>query len=507
MRVLFVYPNVKGQVGFHYGLGSLSAVLKKAGHETALINLNEKVAPVPDPEAFVERVRAFRPGLVGFSVVTPQYGTALAYARRVREALGVPVVFGGVHATMVPETIITEDAVDFVCVGEGEDALEELVGALEAGRDVSGIRNIWTQSDGRVHENPVRPLPDPASLPMPDHDLFGIEELTRARGGWVGLLASRGCPFRCTYCFNHRMVERYTRDLGVPVRDLNYVRRTPVEGVIAEIESLLARDMPLEMFIFDDDLFTHDPAYVKAFCRRYAETCSVPLTVNAHVKRFDAGVAQALAGAGCRIVKFGVESGSPRIRSKVLNRHMSDDDIVSAIACAHEAGMASSAFVMAGLPRETPEDLEATFDILARARPGRFRWSTFFPFPGTRAFEMAEADGSLDRETLETLDSFFGNSALDLGETMNRLVRRARWTFPWHVNARLPEPTGSFYAGKVEAFHAMDEETFAGKTETFREIDARFADEAEATGGDPYRIRFNDFMAVRRGGAAEDGEG
>ena len=125
MKVLFVYPNLKGQPGFHYGLASLSAVLKEAGHRTSLINLNEKIEPPPDDEAFLDRVRRFAPDLVGFSVVTPQHKHALHRARAIKASLGIPVVFGGVHATMVPEEVIAEDGVDFVCVGEGEEALLE----------------------------------------------------------------------------------------------------------------------------------------------------------------------------------------------------------------------------------------------------------------------------------------------------------------------------------------------------------------------------------------------
>ncbi|MHC5035886.1 MAG: B12-binding domain-containing radical SAM protein [Planctomycetota bacterium] len=506
MKILFIYPNVKGQLGFHYGLASLSAVLKRAGHETSLINLNEKVGPIPSPEAIGEAVKSARPDLVGFSVVTPQHKVAVQVARALKSALDVPILFGGVHATMVPEEIIAEEAVDFVCVGEGEDALLELVDALESEGDLTRIRNIWSKEGGRVHRNPVRPLPDPATLPMVDHDLFDFPALTEAKGGWVGLLSSRGCPFRCSYCFNHRMVERYRTDLGVPVKALGYVRRIPVDTVIAEVETLLGKGLGIRMFIFDDDLFTHDPEYVKAFCRRYREIADVPLTVNAHVKRFDREVAEALKGAGCRIVKFGVESGSPRIRADVLNRRMSNEEIVSAFGCAHEAGLVTSAFVMVGLPRETPADLEQTFRCLARARPGRLRWSTFFPFPGTRAFEMAEADGAVDHERLKGLDNFFEDSCLDLGAEMNRLVRRVRWTFPWHVNALLPGPVGERYAPLVKRFEEMSDKEFEATAGDVRQIDEAVSSEALEAGEDPYRIRFNDFMAIRRGAGAEPEE-
>jgi len=504
MNVLFVYPNVKGQLGFHYGLASLSAVLKRAGHRTALINLNEGWEPLPTPEEFRARVRTFDPGLVGFSVVTPQAKIASSMAAEVKRVGPYPVIFGGVHATMVPEEVAADPSVDYVCVGEGEGALLELVAALERGGDPSAIRNLWVRRGGTVARNPVRPFADVASLPMPDHDLFDFQRFTEAKGGWVGLMASRGCPFRCSYCFNHGMVDRYRQDLGLKAGELGYVRRLPVDRILAEIEHLQKTYAGIRMFIFDDDLFTHDADAVVEFARRYPKVSKVPITVNAHVKRFDARVARALRDAGCRQVKFGLESGSPRIRREVMNRPMSDDEIASAFACAHEAGLVTSAFVMVGLPRETPEDLEKTFALLARVRPGRMRWSTFFPFPGTRAFAMAEGDGSLDAGRMRELDSFFGESCLDLGPEMNLFVRRTRRLLPWEVNARLPGRVGALYGSLVGTFRAMPDAAFEEAVKDFRRVDAEVAGWAASAGGDPYRIRFNDFMAVRAGAAAED---
>ncbi|MHC4598745.1 MAG: B12-binding domain-containing radical SAM protein [Planctomycetota bacterium] len=405
---------------------------------------------------------------------------------------------------MVPEKVVVEDGVDFVCVGEGEEALLELVETLERGGDPSGIRNIWSRSGAKLHRNPVRPLPDLSTLPMHDHDLFEFDALTKTKGGWVGLLSSRGCPYRCTYCFNHRMEERYRKELGVSAKALGYVRRYPPERVVEEIRALLGRSAEIRMFIFDDDLFTHDPEYVKTFCRLYREVSDVPLTVNAHVRRFDDEVAAALRDARCRIVKFGVESGSPRIRSEVMNRHMTNERIREAVDSAHRAGLVTSAFVMIGLPRETPDDLDRTFDLMAIARPGRMRWSTFYPFPGTRAYEMVREDGSLDQACQASLDGFFEASCLDLGEVMNRRVHRARWLFPWHVNARLPDPVGKRYAALVRDFEAMDDGEFTRSVADFRTVDGEIGEAAAAAGGDPYRIRYNDFMAVRSGTGAED---
>src|SRR5262245_16581036 len=107
MRVLFVYPNLYTQMGFNHGLASLSAVLKSAGHETRMLNLNENLPPVPSDEDIAAEVRRWKPGLIGFSCLTMQYPEALRIARFLRERsrrdgfLLPPLVVGGVHPTMV----------------------------------------------------------------------------------------------------------------------------------------------------------------------------------------------------------------------------------------------------------------------------------------------------------------------------------------------------------------------------------------------------------------------
>ena len=123
-----------------------------------------------------------------------------------------------------------------------------------------------------------------------------------------------------------------------------YIGRGKVEELTNRVKQEEA-----EVVIFDDDLFTHDKAYLLSFCERYPGVSDVPLTVNAHVLRFDPEIAKALKAAGCRIVKFGVESGSPMIRRNVMNRHMSNETIIRAFATAREAGVETSAFLMFGL--------------------------------------------------------------------------------------------------------------------------------------------------------------
>jgi len=301
MRILFVYPNAGSQLGFNYGLAHISAVLKKAGHEVKLIHLAEELGPLPDEAGLQAMVKSYDPGVIGFSVVTNQWHYAVQTAAWIRKKSRVPMVCGGIHATVSPEQVLGSGSFDYVFAGECDTAFLEFVDTIEQGKDPSGIRNLGFLKNGAVHMNPVRPFPDLEPLPMKDYDIFDFQKLIDEKNGWVGLMASRGCPFRCTYCFNHIIVKKYRAELGVSFSSLKYIRHFSVSEMIAEIKYLLENYKNIKMFIFDDDLFTYNADYLTAFCAAYRKVCRIPFVVNAHVHFFDRKRAAALAEAGCRI--------------------------------------------------------------------------------------------------------------------------------------------------------------------------------------------------------------
>ncbi len=518
MRVLFIYPNLYTQMGFNHGLASLSAVLKQAGHETRLVNLNEKLPPVLGPDEVAELVREWQPGLVAFSCLTQQYAAARELASELREALGdaLPaLVVGGIHPTMVPEQVMSDGVWDHVGVGECEEALLELVQRIEAGDTPDDVCNFLSWRNGLRPQgstepsseawvrNPVGEFPDFAELPEPDYALFDTQRITDNKHGWFGLMSSRGCPYRCTYCLNHRIIDRYREDLGRRVSALGFFRFRPAQKMIAEIQRVLATYTGIGTFIFDDDLFTQNVEHALAICEAYiAAEIDVPFVVNAHVKKLDPRVAEALARAGAKILKLGIESGSLRVRARVLKRHMTDQDIDETVAAAERYGLHTSGFVMVGLPTETEAELRETVDCLARTKIGRFRTSYFFPFPGTEGWEQTIRAGHVERDEITSLTTFTDGSALDFGATQNLLVDKLGKCMPWFVNARLAhfhpgEPTSRRYAPLVERVLAMNFDEWAEFKLTARELDAEYSAAATAAGELHYAIRYNDFMGVR----------
>ena len=524
MRVLFVYPNLYTQMGFNHGLASLSAVLKEAGHETRLVNLNENLPPVPTSADVVAAVRDWKPGLVGFSCLTMQYESALELARLLRTSAREegfelpPLVVGGIHPTMVPEKVMADGVWDHVGVGECEEPLLELARRVEGGEQPDDIPNFlsWrggvrpAVADGGSAEeleplwqrNKVGEFPDLEALPVPDYQLFDTDRITAQKNGWFGLMTSRGCPYRCTYCLNHKIVDLYKDDLQRGVARLGFFRYRPPEKMIEEIQQVLAAYPSIGTFILDDDLFTMHPPHAIAFCKAYEEAgIGVPFVVNSHVKRLDPRVAEALSSAGCRILKLGIESGSPRVRSEVLKRFMSQEDIIETAASAEEYGLHSSGFLMIGLPTETQEERMETVDLLARARIGRFRMSFFYPFPGTEAYDISLEHGYIQPGQVSAVADFTDGSVLDFGPEANLFVDKLGRAMPWFVNARMARyhdtPASELYRPWVQRVMAMDADEWAAFRTELEEIDARLSAQAVEKVWLHYAIRYNSFMGVR----------
>jgi radical SAM superfamily enzyme YgiQ (UPF0313 family) len=520
MRVLFLYPNLYTQMGLSHGLASLSAVLKRAGHETGLINLNQNLPPVPTPEEVFARIQREQPGLLAFSCLTQQYQAGLDLARYLRQRaaeLAVtlpPLVVGGIHPTMVPREVMADGVWDFVGVGECEDALLELVRRLEAGESAENLSNFltWRQGqrpsgavaidDERIVHNPVGEFPDLETLPIPDYQLFDAARITAQKQGWFGLLTSRGCPYRCTYCLNHKVIDLYRADLKRPVPRLNFFRFRPPELVIEELRQVLAQVPGIGTFIFDDDLFTQNSAHALAVCEAYRQSgIGLPFVVNSHVKQLDPEVAAGLARAGCKILKLGIESGSLRVRKEVLKRNMSDQDILETIRIAESQHLHTSGFVMVGLPGESHAERLETVDLLARSGIGRFRTSLFFPFPGTESYRFALEGGYIDPSKLATLTDFTAGSALDFGPEENLFIEKLAAAMPWFVNARLDQygdfPAARRYRPALEWLLALSAGAWEQERSSLRRRDEQLSAAASAAGERHYAIRYNASMGVR----------
>ncbi|GAH49383.1 unnamed protein product, partial [marine sediment metagenome] len=273
---------------FNHGIAALSGCLKARGHATGLININEALYDVPTDEQIIEKLRAFKPDFVAFSVMTQQYKFALRLARRIKAAIpDLPIGIGGVHTIMCTQQVKNDEFWDFIGIGECDEAFPELIDKMAAGgQDFRSVRNFCVRrADGTYQQNPLGPYPSLEALAPKDYEIFDLPHMLRRKNGWQSVLTSRGCPYRCTYCFNHELADRYLEEGGHTRK--SYLRHYPITRIMGELKELKKHHPSIETFIFDDDLFTLDKQYCISFAKAYADAeLGVPYVLNAHVQAF-----------------------------------------------------------------------------------------------------------------------------------------------------------------------------------------------------------------------------
>lgn len=370
MRVLFVVDQVDYEP---QGLMCLSSALKAVGHEVELA-----VAKYTDPLAVATR---YQPGIVGYSVITGSQRWYMDMNRRIKAALPVFSVFGGPHATFFPE-MIEEPGVDGVCLGEGEGALIDLADSLDAGQLDRSIPNWLFNVEGEIIRNPVRPyISDLDAYPPPDRALAYEKDPISAASKIKHFIAGRGCPYRCTYCFNHALVKLY-HGKG------RSFRLRAVSSVVDEVNEV-RRQYGLEFAVFVDDTFILDRKWLAEFADRYPGDVAIPFFCNVRANLVDSDVVSLLQRAGCHSVSMGIEAGSDFVRNDVLKRNMSREQILSAARLLREGGIQFTTTNMIGLPGTTvAEDLE-TLDLNVACKPAYAHAFIFQPYPRTELGEFA----------------------------------------------------------------------------------------------------------------------
>lgn len=396
MRVLFLEIDTESTWAVaSMGPAFLAAVLRQHGHTVQGV----RVPVEAEVDDVLADIRAFDPQLIGVSLTTRQWLRARDLMADVRQHLTVPVIAGGLHATFAPERVLESPGFDFVCLGEGEGSLLELVSRLETGGATDDIRNIQVPGGSRPELRP--PIASIDDLP------FLARDLLDERYGVVHVSTQRGCPFPCTYC-----AARQYHDLYGSTN--NYGRRRSVNSVMEELTAIRETG-DLNYVIFLDDTFTIFPSWVEEFCAAYGEQLRVPFSVHARADTVTGEMLRQLADAGCRHIVYGVESGSMRVRREIMHRPITNERMIETFRRTRELGILVTANYMLGLPTETRDDLEATIALHHELRPDDFGYFVFYPYPGTRLYHVCRERGFL-ADNFEELPAVHRESVLNLPE-------------------------------------------------------------------------------------------
>lgn len=383
MKILFIIKDVIAYE--RIGVMALSASLKRCGHETRLA-----VVSVGGLSAIEEVMRQFSPQIVGYSAMTGEHSALLEVNRTLKKNFNFLAVFGGPHSIFFPQ-VIKEDGVDAICVGEGDEAFPEFCRSLEEGGYYQNTLNFHLKYNGSIVKNPLRPLAaDLNTLPLPDRKIIYDADPNMKNLRSKAFFASRGCPFECSYCFNKQFNQSY-KGKG------NVVRCISPERAIEEIEKV--RDhYPLTQVSFCDSNFVLKPkGWLDEFCRRYKEKIALPFSIEIRPDLVRERDIIQLKRAGLSYVWMGVECGNEKVANEILQRNITNDQIIKAAEIFHRQGIRIVTFNIMGIP--TPDafkvDLE-TIDLNIKLRPTFASCGLIYPYPGTDIMEYGKKNGYLE---------------------------------------------------------------------------------------------------------------
>ncbi len=397
MRVLFIKHDPT--YAEPLGLMQLSAALKAAGHETKLI-----FSYWPD---LLARVRAYRPGLIAYSSTTGIHRTYAIINRWLKQHAGFPffAAFGGPHVTYFPEFLEQNPEVDGICRGEGDEALPELVAALAEGRDIRHILNWRIRVDGTIFENEVRPLvPDLNSLPFPDREILYQADPYMGHFGLKRFMASRGCPFHCSYCFNH-LFNRLYQGKGRLLRHMS-------AGMLIDQMVLVKERYGLKFVKFVDDNFPSTDEFLDEFVDQYARRVGIPFYLNLRANYVAERSVSRLKKAGCVAINMAVEAGNDFIRNQVLKRNMTREQILSAAAVIKQHGLVLTTQNIIGNPGEDFAAILETYRINLMMHTDFAECFLLQPYPGTEVRAYAQDHGYYSGQEDSIRESYWVSSPL-----------------------------------------------------------------------------------------------
>jgi radical SAM superfamily enzyme YgiQ (UPF0313 family) len=418
MKTLLVYPPFHRLHGlknrfFPIGLGYLAGALRAKDYEVAIYNaenfddreplystrnhsetfrlFDAYQAALDNPDHYVwKEVRRViaqqKPDIVGITTKSCMIPSAKIVGRIAKEVNpNITVVWGGPHASIAPDETMSFENVDFVVRHEGEQTIVEFVERMQSGRkdwdDIAGL--VWRNSAGEVIHNPVRMnMPDIDTIPLPDKTVDLMPE--RYEPNHYGVMfTSRGCPWPCTFCDSR----------GVWTRKIRY---RSAENILLEMEQLYNRH-GVRDFYYWDDTFTPNRKHSLNVFQHMIDTFPKkgrPITWQATTRCdcVDDELAAKMKESGCRLLTFGIESGSPSMM-QILRKGITHEKVFHAQKTLEKAGIIWDAFFMIGFPDDTPETVEETMSLIRKLKCRSVAISIFTPYPGLEIYERAKSYG------------------------------------------------------------------------------------------------------------------
>lgn len=378
-RILFIRPNLRGFHNTpaypHPGIGFLMASLEAHGAECDFMDMYLNYTD----SVLEERIRAFKPDLIGVTVYTYRRLVAYDMVRHVKQIADVPVVIGGPHVSLYGAKALEEGAADFAIRNEGEYPIVDLC----SGKLFKEIKGLIYHENGSIVENKHCFVEDLDRLPFPKHRSSDIKKYPQYK---IPIVSSRGCPFHCIYCSIVMTMGRKFRP------------RSP-KNILAELNYWYEKG--IRRFDFVDDTFAQSNERVFELCdlieqeglRNAVFGCSQG--IRAHT--VNKPLLKRMYDVGFRDLGFGIESANDSVL-RTIKKGQTLNQIDETIKTACELGFDVGLFFMIGLPGETLDDVRRSFSF-AMKYPVRYaNFYNIIPYPGTEMFNWLEQNSLFEIE-------------------------------------------------------------------------------------------------------------
>lgn len=445
------------------GILAVGSALKRAGFTVELVNINEK-----EINETAKRLAAADPLYVGLSVMTGvQTKHSADFSKQLKKhSPSLPIVWGGIHPSLLPEQCLKEEYIDYVVISEGEISIVALTQKLINGEKMNGVLGIgfkennhpvingWQSFISNLDDYPID-----WSLINPRDFIFPLGRYRRV----IAYKASRGCPFNCSFCYNNAF-------------NKNRWRFWSEKMVISDIRWLKEHYQIDAVKFYDDNFFVDKNRAI-----RILEAIDLPAHLEVRIDSIDDSLAAKLKALKVFDMLIGVESGSDRLL-KLIDKKFTVEMILAGVKIIAKHNLPASYSAIVGLPTETKAEFEATVDLFYRIyqihRLAGFTLGAYLPYPGSKMYDFAVSEGFQPPEKTEDwgkIDRFrrdFSSPWVDAQKVwrIREYFKMLNWQlgpvikwFKWRIEHRFFVLPFDIYLIEFLAGIAIEQKGFLGK--------------------------------------------